>query len=440
MTRRPLRVAVVRSDYHFSGIKRYLEAFSGFIARYRSDIELHMLVHPEYLANWPRYLRHRRLRFPCWSRWFARMQWLLPTESNLLGIRGAARMTRRLNALLSSRLGLTTDAWPSRADRYLRCARPAFDVVYYCQPNLDQKIVDESIPSVCLWTDFSEDLGAAYGERLRKACEYWFCRSSAVVFLTETMERRAFELVPDFPRERSHVIRVPPWLAPPTRRAAAAMRRRLPDAGTPIYAVVPGRGDPRKMQHLVIEALGELRRGTGCSLVPVFCGPGTDAFCRKPSHAASSGGMGYAEKVYRTAERFSLAWGQDVVSLGLLDEGELGALYHTVQVCIFPSRYEGLGLPLLEAISCGLPVVCSDIPVFREEIGARGLRVWFFEQGSAVSLACTLSELLGQWDAALAVAASNRVRVHETRAEHFASDYAALFVSVAPQGEKKDQA
>ena len=45
---------------------------------------------------------------------------------------------------------------------------------------------------------------------------------------------------------------------------------------------------------------------------------------------------------------------------------ELAALYASSEALIFPSKAEGFGLPLLEAFIAGTPVICSDIPVFRE--------------------------------------------------------------------------
>ncbi|GAB3196387.1 hypothetical protein GCM10027261_18990 [Geodermatophilus arenarius] len=45
---------------------------------------------------------------------------------------------------------------------------------------------------------------------------------------------------------------------------------------------------------------------------------------------------------------------------------ELARLYRTASALVLPSLYEGFGLPLVEALQFGLPVACSDIPVFRE--------------------------------------------------------------------------
>ncbi|MEQ8765514.1 MAG: glycosyltransferase family 1 protein [Planctomycetota bacterium] len=54
---------------------------------------------------------------------------------------------------------------------------------------------------------------------------------------------------------------------------------------------------------------------------------------------------------------------------GYVDDDDLPALYSAAQVLAFPSSYEGFGIPLLEAMACGLPVVAADHPVIREVVG-----------------------------------------------------------------------
>lgn len=60
---------------------------------------------------------------------------------------------------------------------------------------------------------------------------------------------------------------------------------------------------------------------------------------------------------------------------GYLADDDLRALYSSCRVFVYPSLYEGFGLPLLEAMACGAPVVTSDIPSVRETVGDVALLV-----------------------------------------------------------------
>ncbi len=58
----------------------------------------------------------------------------------------------------------------------------------------------------------------------------------------------------------------------------------------------------------------------------------------------------------------------DVILTDLVDDDELAAIYTGAHALVFPSDDEGFGLPAVEALACGTPVVCSDLPVLREAL------------------------------------------------------------------------
>ncbi len=62
-----------------------------------------------------------------------------------------------------------------------------------------------------------------------------------------------------------------------------------------------------------------------------------------------------------------------IVVLPFLTDRQLAAVYRRSTLLLLPSEREGFGLPLLEAMSCGLPVVASDIPALREIGGEAAL-------------------------------------------------------------------
>jgi glycosyltransferase involved in cell wall biosynthesis len=59
--------------------------------------------------------------------------------------------------------------------------------------------------------------------------------------------------------------------------------------------------------------------------------------------------------------------------LGYVPEGDLPGLYHAAVVFVYPSFYEGFGLPVLEAMACGTPVISYNATSLPEVVGEAGI-------------------------------------------------------------------
>jgi alpha-1,3-rhamnosyl/mannosyltransferase len=77
---------------------------------------------------------------------------------------------------------------------------------------------------------------------------------------------------------------------------------------------------------------------------------------------------------------------------GHVDDSTLRALYAGAEAFVFPSRYEGFGLPPLEAMASGTPVVCSDAASLPEVVGEAAL---LFPAGDVTAAAGAILRLLG---------------------------------------------
>ncbi len=66
----------------------------------------------------------------------------------------------------------------------------------------------------------------------------------------------------------------------------------------------------------------------------------------------------------------------DVVHFpGYVDDADLPALYSDALAFVYPSLYEGFGLPPLEAMACGAPVICSNAASLPEVVGDAALTI-----------------------------------------------------------------
>jgi glycosyltransferase involved in cell wall biosynthesis len=71
-----------------------------------------------------------------------------------------------------------------------------------------------------------------------------------------------------------------------------------------------------------------------------------------------------------------------VILPGFVPDGDLSALYSGARAFVFPSLYEGFGLPALEAMQCGVPVIASRTSAVPEVVGEAALTVDPADEGA----------------------------------------------------------
>ena len=64
-----------------------------------------------------------------------------------------------------------------------------------------------------------------------------------------------------------------------------------------------------------------------------------------------------------------------ILRIGYVEDEDMSALYSGAEMFIYPSLYEGFGIPVLEAMKCGLPVICSNLTSLPEVIGDCGIQI-----------------------------------------------------------------
>jgi glycosyltransferase involved in cell wall biosynthesis len=101
-------------------------------------------------------------------------------------------------------------------------------------------------------------------------------------------------------------------------------------------------------------------------------------------------------KAWTTAERerlHDLGLEDRVRRIDSVDDETLCRLYNQAEAFVYPSLYEGFGLPLLEAAACGCPIVASRIPSTEEIAGDVPI---YFEPTDAESLAAALERAISE--------------------------------------------
>jgi len=123
------------------------------------------------------------------------------------------------------------------------------------------------------------------------------------------------------------------------------------------YMLYLGGFDPRKNIVNMLLAFKRYRLAVGGPVRLVLCGD--------PS--------GFEGDLLGLIEELGL--GDAVKLAGFIADGDLPALYSGAECLVFVSVYEGFGLPLLEAMACGTPVLASDVSSIPEVVGDAGILV-----------------------------------------------------------------
>ncbi|MCD7992618.1 MAG: glycosyltransferase family 4 protein [Clostridia bacterium] len=123
------------------------------------------------------------------------------------------------------------------------------------------------------------------------------------------------------------------------------------------YYLYLGTIEPRKNIKRLLEAYGRLH----------------DKMSDVPQLVLAGGRGWLCDDIYETAEVLDL--GDDILFTGYVEEGEAPVLLAGAVAFLFPSLYEGFGIPPLEAMACGTPVLSADKASLPEVLGDAALLV-----------------------------------------------------------------
>ncbi len=153
----------------------------------------------------------------------------------------------------------------------------------------------------------------------------------------------------------------------PEKILSVKKKYALPDE----YILYVGTLQPRKNIPILIEAYAKIKHKIDAKLV-----------------IAGGRGHNFDPRIDETVSKLNLK--NNVFFPGFIDENDKAAVMKGARVFCFPSLYEGFGIPILEAMAAGTPVIASDIPPHREIAGESAL---FFEPKSPENLAGKIQKI-----------------------------------------------
>ncbi|HEV8366779.1 MAG TPA: glycosyltransferase family 1 protein [Pyrinomonadaceae bacterium] len=142
------------------------------------------------------------------------------------------------------------------------------------------------------------------------------------------------------------------------------VRRKYGIAGD--YILTVGSIQPRKNMPRLIRAYSDLCRDGSVEPLPKLVVAGKRAWLY--------------EETLATAENSAVR--DQIIFIGYVPDQDLPALYSAARCFVYPSYFEGFGIPALEAMSCGTPTITADRTCFPEVIGDAGFMVDAFSEES----------------------------------------------------------
>jgi glycosyltransferase involved in cell wall biosynthesis len=210
-----------------------------------------------------------------------------------------------------------------------------------------------------------------YDAAMTRLARLYAAGASAIIADSEHSRR---QIVDRLGLAADRTVVIPVGLGPEFRPGAPTAAQRERYGLGSCYALYVGNFMPHKNLPRLLRAWTALPEGL------------------RVSHRLVLAGGGHAGRPALAALADSLGLGDRVVFPGLIDDADLPALYGGAAALVQPSLDEGFGLPALEAMACGAPVVASRRGALPEVVGDAGVLV---DPEDERALASALTRVLG---------------------------------------------
>jgi glycosyltransferase involved in cell wall biosynthesis len=235
-------------------------------------------------------------------------------------------------------------------------------------------------------------------------------RAKAVIAISESTRQDVINLL-GVPPERVHTVycgadeKFRPL--PPAKVDAFKADYQLPDT----FILFLGTLEPRKNVDGLIRAYSSWR-------------------AREPDAPplVVAGGKGwYYSKIFELVESLNLT--ESIRFPGYISQEELPLWYNAASLFVYPSHFEGFGLPVLEAMACGIPVITSTVSSLPEVAGRDGA-AWLVSPTDDEALAQAMAKLMANADLRASMSERGLAQAAKFRWEKTARETVAIYQKV----------
>lgn len=216
---------------------------------------------------------------------------------------------------------------------------------YIVPPRIEGKVITTIHDMTYL--RFPETMERRNLKRLKNGIQHSVKRSNRILTDSEFSKREIVELL-SVPEHKVSVVSCAPSL---TSDVAPFADLKQKYKITHPYVLYVGTIEPRKNLSRLVNAFAQLKERENL-----------------PHQLVLAGGKGWEnEDIYQTVDK--MFHNGEVIFTGYVTNAEKNALYQNAELFVFPSLYEGFGIPPLEAMTFGCPVVSSNAASLPEVVG-----------------------------------------------------------------------
>lgn len=198
------------------------------------------------------------------------------------------------------------------------------------------------------WLRYPETMDKKNLRRIERDIDYSIERADKILTVSEFSKQEMIDLL----GLSADKIAVVPCAAGEMPESSDFVQFAEIDNLTEPYLLYIGNIEPRKNLPRLLQAFDLLKKEHGI-----------------PHKLVIAGGSGWGNSEFQQSLQ-NMKYSSDVVQVGYVEPTAKRALYENAKAFVFPSIYEGFGIPPLEAMECGCPVVCANAASLPEVVGA----------------------------------------------------------------------